>query len=183
VDAIALLLPDAVDVKDPKVTVWTDAMAEQGLQTAIVRDSEFLAPAFATKKYAGVIIPDQVHAKASDALVAAVINYVNGGGKLLLNFDAGTLTEAGFYPIPKSRFSSLVGIDYALYEELRDLTFGFGPVAGTEKTLTALRLAPGKFMPYDGQFTRRTGSSPPSKGRRCTRPPAMSTATWAIPAL
>ena len=44
------------------------------------------------------------------------------------------LTDTGFYPIPKSRFSSLVGIDYALYEELRDLTFGFGPVAGTEKT-------------------------------------------------
>jgi hypothetical protein len=153
VDAIALLLPDDADVKDPKVTVWTDAMAEQGLQTAIVRDSEFLSPVFATKKYAGVIMPDQVHVKASDALVAGVISYVNGGGKLLLNFDAGSLTDTGFYPIPKSRFSSLVGIDYALYEELRDKTFGFGPVVGTEKTLTALRLAPGKFMPYDGQFT------------------------------
>ena len=38
-DTISLLLPDALDEKDPHVQLWLDAAAEEGLHLRIVRES------------------------------------------------------------------------------------------------------------------------------------------------
>jgi hypothetical protein len=147
VDTLLLLLPDGVDATDPRVTIWLDAAAEEGLHVRVGRDSEFIRHPVGNRKFRGVILPDQVHRTASDALVYAVQRYVETGGRLLLVYDAGTLTPTGVYPIPKSRFSRMAGIDYALYDQLRDQTTGHTPVRGTPASLQALRVPPGKYMP------------------------------------
>lgn len=148
IDQILLILPDGTADSDPRVSVWIDAGREEGLHLRTMRDSEFISLGANATRYVGVIVPDQVHMIASDALVSALRNYVAGGGKLMLVYDAGVLTSGGFYPSPKSRFSDMVGVDYALYDSLRDMTIGFGHVTGMRNTLRALGTPPGKSMLY-----------------------------------
>src|SRR2546425_12252608 len=66
IDSLALLLPDTANLTDPRITIWTGAIAEEGLPLAILRDADFLKPGFDATQYAGVILPDQVHVTASD---------------------------------------------------------------------------------------------------------------------
>jgi hypothetical protein len=146
---MALLLPDGLAVNDVQVTAWTDAAQEQGYQLSILRNADFLLlGAGAKTQYSGIIVPDQVQVSMSDALVNTIQSYVTQGGNIMLVYDAGALTATGFYAIPKSRFSDLVGVDYVLYDALRDRTVGLGPVIGLESTLRAILVPPGKSMPY-----------------------------------
>ncbi len=148
-DNIILLLPDATSVADPLVSAWLDAGREEGLHVVVLADSEFLRLGAAALDYAGVILPDQVHARASDALVGALQQYVAQGGKLMLVFDAGVLTDAGFFASPSSRFSALVGVDYALYDELLGEVTGIGAVMGGRRWMRQLQVPPGKSMPVE----------------------------------
>jgi len=146
---MALLLPDGLALTDLRVSAWTDAAKEQGYSMVILRNADLLLlGAGARATYSGIIIPDQLQVTMSDALVNTIQNYVAQGGNILLVYDAGALNPAGFYAIPKSRFSDLVGVDYVLYDQLRDRTVGLGPVTGLMSTLRSLLVAPGKSMPY-----------------------------------
>ncbi len=149
-DTLALLLPDGTSLKDPRVMAWQDAAAEEGLRLEFMSDSQFLLLGENTQDYKGIILPDQLHQRASDMLINAIKGYVSQGGNLMLVYDAGALTDTGFYPSPKSRLSDLAGVDYVLYDELRELTIGLGPVLGMEKTLWSLQVPPGKSMPFPG---------------------------------
>jgi hypothetical protein len=151
-DLLTLLVPDNVNVKDWPTQVWIDTAAEEGLQLQLIRDSEFLAlGANAAISISGLILPDTSHIQASDALIAAVTQYVKKGGRLMLTYDAGALTERGMYiPAGPSRFSRLVGVDYVLYDTLRSEMEWFGPVVGTKREMDALSLPPGKYIPYRG---------------------------------
>ncbi len=151
---MALLLPDGLAVNDIQVTAWTDAAQEQGYQLSILRNADFLLlGAGARTQYSGIIVPDQIQVSMSDALVATIQSYVTQGGNIMLVYDAGALTATGFYAIPKSRFSDLVGVDYILYDELRDRTVGLGPVIGLESTMRAVQIPPGKSIPYTQSAT------------------------------
>lgn len=157
---MALLLPDGLAVNDVQVSAWTDAAQEQGYQLSILRNADFLLlGAGARTQYSGIIVPDQIQVSMSDALVATIQSYVTQGGNIMLVYDAGALTATGFYAIPKSRFSDLVGVDYVLYDALRDRTVGLGPVIGLESTLRALHIPPGKSMPYTQTTTTVTALS------------------------
>lgn len=145
---LAVLLPDGQSLSDPKVMAWKDAADEEGLRLTFVRDADFIASDGAAPNYSGVILPDQIHQHASDELITAIRNYVEAGGNLMLVYDAGALTSDGFYAVPKSRFSDLSGVDYVLYDELRDRTIGLGPLVGIEKQLWDLQVPPGKSMPF-----------------------------------
>ena len=146
---MALLLPDGLAVSDVQVTAWTDAAQEQGYQMAILRNADFLLQGAGIRsQYSGIIVPDQMQVSMSDALVNTIQSYVTQGGNIMLVYDAGALTATGFYPIPKSRFSDLVGVDYVLYDQLLDLTVGLGPVVGAVSTLRSILVPPGKSMPY-----------------------------------
>lgn len=151
---LMLLLPDDQPVSDPRVSAWVDAASETGTRIAVITDAQFLsmAPARALR-YAGLVLPDQLHVIASDALLAAVRGYVTAGGRALLSYDFGALTLNGLgqpvYPIPKSRLSDLAGVDYVLYDSLLDRTVGLGPVAAMRSTLRELLVPPGKSMPYN----------------------------------
>ncbi len=148
-DPVLLLLPDSVRADDPKVMPWLDAGAEEGLHLQPMRDSEFLALGDQAQQYAGVIVPDQVHLRASAALVLALQTYVAQGGQLMLVFDAGVLDEAGFFAIPRSRFSEFVGVEYALYDELRESVVGIGSVSGQQSWMRRIQVPPGKSMPVE----------------------------------
>lgn len=167
-DNLLLLLPDEVaeaevagteepeapkkdKAKNPKVSVWLEAAKEEGIHVEWISDTEFLAMDNKSD-IAGIILPDDVHVKASNALVTALDSYVRGGGKLLLTYDAGIQDEYGSYT-PQSKFSELAGVDYSLYQQcypsLEGCYVGYGPVTGQLSILQkSLRVPPGKSLPY-----------------------------------
>ncbi len=144
---IALLVPDGFSQTDPRVTAWLDGAAEEGLKITVISDTQFLQGT-TTAQFSGIILPDQVHVNASDALVTALETYTNGGGKLMLVYDFGALTTTGFYASPKSRFSNLAGVDYVLYDQLLGNMIGLGPVTGLSSTLRTIQVPPGKSMAW-----------------------------------
>lgn len=150
---LLLLLPDEGNAADPGVAAWMDAASEVGVRIHPVSDSQFLALGATAQGYAGLILPDNLHTTATDALLAAVIAYTQSGGRTMLVYDFGALTLANgepVYPIPKSRLSSLAGVDYVLYDALGDQTTGLGPVTALRSTMRSLLVPPGKSLPFTG---------------------------------
>ena len=158
---LLLLLPDGQDPADPRVSAWIDAALEVGVRVQPVSDSAFLQLGDAALGYGGLILPDSLHVLASDDVVAAVQRYTQGGGKTMLVFDFAALTLLGdvpVYPVPRSRLSAMAGVDYVLYDQLRDRTTGLGPVTALRSTLRSLQVPPGKSMPYTGLAAASTGT-------------------------
>lgn len=150
---LLLLLPDGQDVGDARVTAWLDAASEEGVRILPVTDSVFLSMGASALSYAGLILPDSLHVLASDALVSAIQTYTAAGGNTMLVFDFGALALAGgmpVYPIPQSRFSRMAGVDYVLYDQLRERSVGLGPVTALRSQLRALMVPPGKSMAFVG---------------------------------
>ncbi len=159
-DRLLLLVPDGVSLSDYKVTVWLDAASEEGLHIVPMRDSDFVRPFFAQPKCAGVILPDTVHQRASDFFIASLRRFVAAGGKLLLVYDAGTLSPEGKYARGWSRLSDLAGVDYALYDQLHDNTIRWEGVTGKFSLMRQMGIPPGKYYP----FQAGTGDSSPARG-------------------
>jgi hypothetical protein len=146
-DRVLLLVPDGTPFADPRVTVWLDAASEEGIHLAPMTDSTFLRPLFGKPKCAGIILPDSIHLQASDLLVNAVREYVSDGGHLMLVYDAGAKSQEGFYTGDRSRFSDLAGVDYSLYNSLRDKMIQSGTVGATIPLMDRLGIPPGKYYP------------------------------------
>jgi hypothetical protein len=147
-DTLFLLLPDAADESEPAVQEWLDAANEEGLHLEIIRDSNFLDP-MSHWHAAGLIVPDQVHRRANDALVGALNQYALGGGKLMLVYDACTWDLNGYFPELGSRLSDLAGVNYALYSQYGKKTMEQSPVWGTADAMEELEIPPGQFVPMD----------------------------------
>lgn len=151
-DRLTLLVPDGASLSSWQVQVWTDSAAEEGIRLEVITDSAFLALGRnSAASIGGLIVPDSAHIRASDAVVAAVKQYAYLGGKLMLVYDAGAQTEAGFYPLSgPSRFSDMVGVNYVNWDNGAGAStmVGFGPVVGTKARLDALSIPPGKYTPY-----------------------------------
>jgi len=145
-DTLLLLLPDSANDKDAQVQVWADAALEEGLHLQIVRDSALLDP-MSTLHSAGLIIPDQVHRRANDALIGALQRYVEQGGKLMVVYDACTWDLHDRYADHGSRLSDLVGIDYALYARFGTASITTGNVWGTAAAMDLLAIPPGSYAP------------------------------------
>jgi len=153
---LLLLLPDEHRADDPRIAAWQDAAHEVGVRIAPVTDSAFRQLGAAALDYAGLVLPDDLHTVADDALIEAVRQYTQAGGQTLLSFDFGALTLIDgqpFYPVPRSRLSDLAGVDYVLYESLRERTTGIGPVVGRRSTLRSLLVPPGKSVPWQDGST------------------------------
>lgn len=145
-DTIFLLLPDSTDEKDVQVQVWVDAAAEEGLHLQLVRDSALLDPMFQLQSTA-LIVPDQVHREANDALVGALHRYVDRGGKLMMVYDACTWDLHDRYAGNSSRLSDLAGVDYALYDRFGTASIATGKIWGTTAAMQSLTVPPGSYMP------------------------------------
>ena len=144
-DRILLLLPDGTSFSDPKVTVWLDAGSEEGLHLVPIHDSDFVRPLFPVTKCAGVILPDSIHQKAGDVFIVALHRFVAGGGKLMLVYDAATLSLQGRYAASRSRLSDLAGVNYALYDTLHDNSIQWGTVTGKREVVQQMDIPPGKL--------------------------------------
>lgn len=149
-DKVYMLVPDDYMTSTTwQVKVWQDSAADEGLQLVLVTDTQLLAAGSdAAARYAGLILPDSAHIKASDAVVAAVRQYANLGGKVMLVYDAGALLDNGFYAFGPSRFSDLAGVNYVNYSTLIDKVVGFGQVVGNKARLESLGFPPGKYGNY-----------------------------------
>jgi Polysaccharide deacetylase len=159
-DRLLLLVPDGVSFSDPKVTVWLDAGSEEGLHVVPMHDSEFLRPLWGESKCAGVILPDSVHQRAGDLFIATLHRFVAAGGRLMLVYDAGTLSLNGGYAAGRSRLSDLAGVNYARYDELGDKTIQWSNIATTNAVASQLEIPPGKYYP----FQAKAGASAPKDG-------------------
>jgi hypothetical protein len=165
-DRLLLLVPDGTSYSDPKVTVWTDAGNEEGLHVVPIHDSEFLRPFMGELQCAGVILPDSIHQKASDLFIASLRRFVAQGGKLMLVYDAGTLSLNGSYAAKRSRLSDLAGVDYALYDTLGDKTTQWSSIKGTSAVVSEMEIPPGKYYP----FRSETGASDPARAAKASNP-------------
>lgn len=146
-DQLLLLLPDGLPFTDSKVALWLDAASEEGIHLTPVHDSEFVRPLFPRNRCAGLILPDSIHKQASDVFAGTIQNFVSDGGKLMLVYDAGSLSAEGRYAPSKSRFSDLVGVNYALYDTLHSGTILWSAVTGRQDVLQELNIPPGKYYP------------------------------------
>ncbi len=146
---LLLLVPDGQSLTDPRVASWVDAALEEGVRLLALTDSQFMQLGPTANAYAGLILPDSLHTTADDALLDAIRTYTRAGGRTLLVFDFGALLPSGFYPTTgPSRLSDLAGVQYLLYDDLRERTTGLGPVRASRNTLRALLVPPGKSLPY-----------------------------------
>ena len=160
---LLLLVPEGQQMSNPMLTAWFDAASEIGIRIQTVTDKQFKKMGMAAQNYAGLILPDQLHAVADDALLKSIRDYTQAGGQTLLVYDFGTLTLDGnsrpTYPIPKSRLSDLAGVDYALHHTLREKSTAVGSIAATRSTLRELQVPPGKSSPYIAPGSQASGTA------------------------
>lgn len=149
---LMLLVPQGQVLTSPLVTAWVDAASEIGVRIQVVTDAQFRAMGDAALQYAGLVLPDQLHLIADDELLTSIRSYTQAGGQTLLVYDFGAFAldsnQKPIYPIPKSRLSDLAGVDYALYDKLREKTMASGPIAIMRSTMRELQVPPGKSSPY-----------------------------------
>ncbi len=160
---VLLLLPDGEPLSEAPVTAWLDAAAELGIRLMPVSDKQFMALGPQALKFAGLILPDQIHNIATDALLTAVREFTQTGGHVMLVYDFGIFRLDGnqkpTYPIPGARLSDLAGVSYALYDKLREKSAVFGPVTAMRSTLRQLLVPPGKSIAYTALAGEPTGAS------------------------
>ena len=147
-----MLVPEGQILTNPMVTAWFDAASELGVRIQTITDRQFKNLGTDALNYAGLILPDQLYVVADNALLKSIRDYTQAGGHTLLVYDFGTLALdfnlKPIYPIPKSRLSDLAGVDYALYDTLREKSTAVGSIAATRSTLRELQVPPGKSSPY-----------------------------------
>ena len=160
---VLLLLPDGEPLSEAPVTAWLDAAAELGIRLMPVSDKQFMALGPQALKFAGLILPDQIHNIATDALLTAVREFTQTGGHVMLVYDFGIFRLDGnqkpTYPIPGARLSDLAGVSSALDDKLREKSAVFGPVTAMRSTLRQLLVPPGKSIAYTALAGEPTGAS------------------------
>ena len=149
---LLMLVPEGLALTNPMVTAWVDAGSEIGVRIQPVTDRQFRMLGRGALKFAGLILPDQLHLVAENELLWSIRSYIRAGGQALLVYDFGTFAlnwnQRPVYPIPKSRLSDLAGVNYALYNTLREKSSVVGSIAATRSTLRELQVPPGKSSPY-----------------------------------
>jgi peptidoglycan/xylan/chitin deacetylase (PgdA/CDA1 family) len=157
---LALLIPDEAAMHHPVTQAWLDAAREEGFDLQAMTDDAFMLAWANHAPMAGVILPDTVHRRASDVLINALHQYTEQGGQVLVGFDAAVLEpQQGLYAARASRLSRLVGVSYALYEQLQDETMELGPVYASREAEKLLAIQPGKLdfetsaVPHWGELT------------------------------
>lgn len=164
---LLLLVPQGQMLTSPLVTAWVDAASEIGVRIQVVTDPQFRAMGDAALQYAGLVLPDQLHTIADDALLQAISRYTEAGGHTLLTYDFGIFRLDGnqqpTYPVPRSRLSHLAGVDYGLYDALREKSITVGQVTAMRSTMRELQVPPGKSSPYVPTRNAATSNATPAE--------------------
>ena len=188
--ALLMLVPDGQNTGTPEVTAWVDAASEEGIRLLPVTNRQFSALGPNALGFAGLVLPDQIHTQASDTMVQAVRDYVTAGGQAMLVYDFGVYTldsnQKPTYPIPKSRLSDLAGVDYVLYDALREKSTVVGQVTAMRSTLRELQVPPGKSMAYQTEASRpsdpATANAVPVAATSQSEAPNPTPSTAGVPA-
>ena len=142
---LALVLPDDSSDDDPQVLAWRDAAAEIGFPLDLVRASQLLRDGNGLRD-AALILPDTLHRRMNDALLARITRLVQDGARLMLVFDAGVNDMNGRYHPQQSRLSGLAGVRYALYDALGEGMLREQVAWVDPDALSLLHMPPGKLM-------------------------------------
>lgn len=142
---LALLLPDGLAADEVHVMAWRDAAAELGYALKLLPASEMMRQAGRGRDMA-LVLPDSVHRRMNDQVVAELDSRVREGAVLMLVHDAGSADMAGHYHPQQSRLSDLAGVRYALYGELQAGMLRQQVPWVDAAALPLLRLPPGKLM-------------------------------------
>ncbi|MFT5589140.1 MAG: hypothetical protein ACI9ZF_001312 [Bradyrhizobium sp.] len=140
---LALLVADGTDTDSEQI--WQQAAREEGIKLEVVSASQFLrARPSDQKTYAGIIVPDKLHRRASTYLTDTLRDYVRQGGKLMLVFDALTYDLNGAYAPGSARLSDVAGVEYAMYEKFGKAVVRASPVIGTKESVSRIGIPPGR---------------------------------------
>jgi peptidoglycan/xylan/chitin deacetylase (PgdA/CDA1 family) len=143
---LVLLVPNETALAHPVTQAWLDAAQEEGFALEAMTDDVFMQALANHHPIAAVVLPDTVHRSASDLLVNAIHRYTAQGGRVLVGFDAALLEpQQGLYAAQASRLSRLVGVRYALYDQLKADSITLGPVFASRETEQSLGIQPGKL--------------------------------------
>ncbi len=160
---LALVVPDGLRADDVHLLAWQDAAAEVGFALEVVSASQLLR-AGGLQRDAALILPDTMHRQMNDALVAALTQRVQEGGRLMLVHDAGIAGMDGQYHPRQSRLSALAGVRYALYGELNTGMLREQVAWLDTAAVPLLRLPPGKLMREDSDNPLTSAQPAPQPG-------------------
>jgi hypothetical protein len=140
---LALLVADGTETDAEQI--WQQAALEEGIKLEVVTASQFLrARPSDQKTYAGIIVPDKLHRRASTYLTDTLRDYVRQGGKLMLVFDALTYDLNGAYAPESARLSDVAGVEYAMYEKFGKAVVRASPIIGTKESVSRIGIPPGR---------------------------------------
>jgi hypothetical protein len=140
---LALLVADGTDTDAEKI--WLQAALEEGIKLEVVTASQFLRVRPSDQKsYAGIVVPDKLHRRASTYLTDTLRDYVRQGGKLMLVFDAVTYDLNGAYAPASAPLSDVAGVEYAMYEKFGKAVVRASPVIGTRESISRIGIPPGR---------------------------------------
>ncbi len=145
--ALFLVVSDQTPLDSAQVRLWVDAAQETGLPMRVMPVSELLRPKMWPTLPVGIVLPDGMLQSATLALTDRLRGYVQQGGNLMVVFDAATRFRPGEADNKRARLSSLIGVDYALYQRLHEGAIRRAPVQGSVETMRALHVPPGKYKP------------------------------------
>ncbi|MDQ3160216.1 MAG: hypothetical protein M3Q51_04230 [Pseudomonadota bacterium] len=148
--ALYLVVSDQTPLDSAQVRLWVDAAQETGLPMRVMQASELLRPKMWPTLPVGIVLPDGMLQSATLALTDRLRGYVQQGGNLMVVFDAATRFAPGEADNKRARLSSLIGVDYALYQSLQEGAIRRAPVHGSVETMQALHVPPGKYMSAAG---------------------------------
>ena len=142
---LALLLPDGWPHDDVQVQAWRDAADETGFSLQLLSASQLLREP-ARRRDVALIVPDGLHRRMNDAVLAHLEQRVREGALLMLVHDAGVADMDGLYHPQQSRLSALAGVRYALYGALGPTMLREQEAWVDATALPLLQLPPGKLL-------------------------------------
>jgi Polysaccharide deacetylase len=142
---VVLLISDKQKLDEPLLQVWLDAAQEEGYQLSVITASEFVKRRLDSDlPVRGIIWPDSIHTDAGFPLVNEVRRAVQEGAQLMLVYDAGISSTSGTIVRP-NRMRDLAGVDYALYDTLREHIAMNGRILLRREESELLGFTPGRM--------------------------------------
>lgn len=159
---LLLVLPDGAMADPAQSQVWLDAAQELGYALETVTDSQWLRSARPAQGSA-LILPDALHRRMSDTLVAALRERVRAGDTLMLVHDAGLHDVDGQPRADRARLSDLAGVDYGLHGAL-----GAGMLRDAEVRVPPAQIGPLQIPP--GRLVRGDADRPHTRALPAPEP-------------
>jgi hypothetical protein len=167
--AALLLLPDDASEQEEHAAAWLQAANEEGIALQTAHDSQLLVPHWSEQASpSAILVPDGIHARASDMLVERLADYARSGGVLLVAHDALSKRPNGIYA-QRSALVAALGIRHILYDELKDRSLGRDAARIEAAGLLALHLPPGTYSSPDWETPGMPASEHALTGYQSTR--------------